>query len=88
MKCQKEEKQWQELVAKRRHELFRTDWKNPRKVIQLQSLVDAETIDFAIDWRDESGELVERIQEKVRLNRMIEQGLDVNMPREQYQESE
>ncbi len=65
-------------VAKRREELFRKKWKNERPLPPLRSLHQEKTFKFVIEWYEEFDEVVGRERERNRLDRLIEQGEDVN----------
>lgn len=74
---------WRSGVEKKREKLFRKHWKNRRSVPNLVSLDDARDFEFIVDWCDESDELISRNKERRRLDKLIDLGVDVNLPREQ-----
>lgn len=67
-------------VARRREELFRKNWKNRRPVVPLRSLQQEKSFKFVVEWYEEFDEVVGRERERVRLDRLIAQGEDVNAP--------
>ena len=79
----KEVELWRKGVEKKREELFRKHWKNRRNIPNLISLNDARDFEFIVDWCDESDELINRSKERRRLDKLIDLGVDVNLPREQ-----
>lgn len=75
--------EWRSKVMKRREELFRKNWKNRRPVVPLRSRQQEKTFEFVVQWYEEFEEVVGRERERNRLDRLIEQGLDVNAPENQ-----
>ena len=75
--------EWKKGVQKRREELFRRNWKNRRPVLPLKSRQQEKTFEFVVQWYEEFDEVVGRERERHRLDRLIEQGLDVNAPENQ-----
>ncbi len=72
--------EWREGVRKRREELFRRNWKNRRVHPKQRSRQDERGFQFILEWYEESGEVVARERERNRLDRLLEQGLNVNDP--------
>ncbi|MDR0361386.1 MAG: hypothetical protein LBJ46_01665 [Planctomycetota bacterium] len=75
--------EWRSKVRKRREQLFRKNWKNRRPMIPLKSRQQEKTFEFVVQWYEEFEEVVGRERERNRLDRLIEQGLDVNAPENQ-----
>lgn len=69
---------WREAIAEKRKKLFRQNWKNRRNIPALISKVDADTLQFLLEWIDEYKEVVGREQERNLFDRLIALGLDVN----------
>ena len=74
---------WRKGVEQKREALFRRHWKNRRHIPGLVSLGAARDFEFIIEWCDESGDVLNRDQERRRLDKLIAIGVDVNLPREQ-----
>lgn len=78
-----EAKAWRQAVVDRRIKLFRKHWKNRRQAPDLISLGEARDFEFVVEWYDESDDVINRNQERRRLDKLIAIGVDVNLPREQ-----
>ena len=72
--------EWRQGVKKRREELFRRNWKNRKPLLQLKSRRQEQMFKFVVEWYEEFDEVVGRERERNRLDKLIEQGLDVNAP--------
>ena len=77
---EKQVSEWRHNVLKRREELFKRNWKNRRPTPTLKSRTQEQAIKFVVEWYEEFDEVVGRERERNRLDRLIEQGLDVNAP--------
>ncbi len=76
-------KAWRQAVVDRRIKLFRKHWKNRRQMPDLISRGEARDFEFVVEWYDESDDVINRNQERRRLDKLIAIGVDVNLPREQ-----
>lgn len=78
-----EEQIWRQAVIQQRIKLFRKHWKNRRQTPNLISRGQARDFEFVVEWYDESDDVINRDQERRRLDKLIAIGVDVNLPREQ-----
>lgn len=74
---------WRKEVIAAREKMFRKHWKNRRQIPNLISLEAARDFEFIVEWYDESDEVIDRAKERRRLDRLIDIGVDVNLPREE-----
>lgn len=72
--------EWYRRVDQRREELFKKSWKNQRPDVALRSRAQESSFQFVLEWYEEFDEVVGRVRERARLDKLLEQGLDVNAP--------
>lgn len=74
---------WRQQVAVQRDILFHRSWKNRRQVVPLKSREQEQNFQFVVEWYEEFGDVVGRVKERQRMDRLIALGYDVNAPREE-----
>lgn len=72
--------EWRRQVIEQRDTLFNRNWKNRRQIVPLRSRAQEESFQFAVEWYEEFGDVVGRVKQRQRMDKLIALGYDVNAP--------